>query len=75
MSVIHVIAKFLFALGTKAGTDDIVNVTELSYDQTSYCIDSLQLEHKHEYFASVTAINAAKVQRNVTAHSDGGGLC
>jgi len=72
MYIVHVAAKFLFALGTKAGTDDIVNVKKLSYDQTSYCVDSLQLKHKHEYFASITAINAALIQRNVTVHSDGG---
>ena len=72
MCVIYVAAKFLFALGTKAGTDDIVNMKEVSYDQTRYCVNSLQLEHKHEYFATVTAINAALIQRNVTVHSDGG---
>ena len=70
--VIHVAVTFVFALGTTAGADDVVNYTRLSYDQTSYCVDGLQLQHKHTYIASVTAINAALIERNVTAHSDGG---
>ena len=70
--VTHVAVTFVFALGTTAGADDIVKYTRLSYDQTSYCVDGLQLQHKHTYIASVTAINAALIERNVTAHSDGG---
>ena len=64
--------KYRFSVGTAAGLDDVIRYRNLTHDQTSYCADGLNLQHKRMYFASVTAINGALTPRNVTAHSDGG---
>ena len=65
-------AKYVFTVGTSAGSDNIVPYTRLSYNVTSQCMDGLHLQHKAVYFCSVTAVNGGLIERNVTVNSNGG---
>ena len=65
-------AKYMFSVGTSAGSGDIVPDTRLPHDVTSHCVDSLHLQHKAVYFASVTAVNGGLNEKEVTVNSDGG---
>ena len=63
--------RYLVGFGTYAGQDNIVANRELTSSQIKLCVQA-ELEHNHTYYATVTAINGALRQLNVTSSSDGG---
>ena len=72
MCFIDLIAHYLLSLGTTAGSDNVVDKTRLSFDQSSLCFNGLALRHKRTYFGSITAVNGGLVVRSVTVSTNGG---
>ena len=59
-------------LGNESGVDNIVPLTNVSHETTTYCFDNLALEHIKTYFTMVTAWNGGHIEKSATAVSDGG---